>query len=250
MAKVRSRRELPGLQGTSSGSPTKGTTSCGWKWDLRTEVSTAHHFQGRALPSRLKHATNRSALQAVFPILAADPPNNDLLTHSHLVLHNKNPNINTTGRRETSQFAGLTVGHRLSTSTQAETPVPFTKRLFLSRGCLGLRITVHRGWGPPFPVFRRSETGHPSHQRLRLSDAHGSALAQPQVISDRASSSKCRSSVDVTRFSGEHPMGAGQNSVNAHSPTGYTTHRSPGEMLLWAKRHLSFVNMSLLCKPV
>lgn len=145
------------------GSPNKGTTSFGWKWDLRIQVCTAHSFQERAFPSRLKRAINRSTLQAVFTILAADPPNNDLLTHSHLVLRNKNPTINTTRCTETSQFAGLTVGHSLSTSKWSATPVPFKKRLFRSQGCLGLRITVHRGLCPPFPVIRCSETGHSSH---------------------------------------------------------------------------------------
>lgn len=231
------------------GSPNKGT-SFGWKWDLRIQVCTAHSFQGRAFPSRLKCAINRSTLQAVFTILAADPPNNDLLTHSHLALHNKNPNTNTMGCTEISQFAGLTVGHSLSTSKWSETPVPFKKRLFLSQGHLSLRITVHRGLGPPFPVIRCSETGHSSHEQLRFSNSNRSALALPRVISDRASSSKSRSLVDVTHFSGEHTAGARRNSLNTCSPTDYTTDSSFGEMLLRAKWHPSFVNMSLLCKPM
>lgn len=39
---------------------------------------------------------DRSTWPAVLTVLAADPPNNNLLTHSPLVLHNQIPSIQVT----------------------------------------------------------------------------------------------------------------------------------------------------------
>jgi len=212
------------------------------------QVCTARSLQGRAFPSRLQGATNWSTLQAVFTILAADPPNNGLLTPSHLVLHNQNPNVNTRRCTETSQIAGLTVGHGLSTtSKRSETPVPFTKRFFRSQGGLGPRIT---GFGSSFSshqTLRDRSLVTPAVTVLRLepqcSGCSSGDLRQSQRLKTQQLG-RCHGS------SGEHTTGAGQSRRSTRSPPAYTTDGSPGATLPRAERHLSSVNTSLLCKPV
>lgn len=74
-------REVPGPQGNFPWVLlTKALPILGGRRTKGYRSALPRIFQGMTLPSWLKCAVNRSTLQAVFTILAVDPPNKDILT--------------------------------------------------------------------------------------------------------------------------------------------------------------------------